>query len=137
MLASGELRLRARWGPLPVVVLDVNAEDVLELAATEDQQPVKALTADAADPALHVCARVRRPHRRLNDLDRLPCQQRVEVLGELRVSVVDEELNVPVAVIEFHQQVAGLLKHPSRVRLACAGEVVDAAAADRDEGEHV
>ena len=81
MLASGELRLRARWGPLPVVVLDVNAEDVLELAATEDQQPVKALTADAADPALHVCARVRRPHRRMNDLDLLPASSALKCWG--------------------------------------------------------
>ena len=32
--------------PLSVVVPDVDAEDVLELAATEDDQPVEALAAD-------------------------------------------------------------------------------------------
>jgi hypothetical protein len=34
--------------PLPVVVADVDAEDVLELAATEDQQPVEFHTLLAA-----------------------------------------------------------------------------------------
>jgi hypothetical protein len=35
-----------------------DAEDVLELAAADDQQPVEALAADAADPTLHVGVRV-------------------------------------------------------------------------------
>jgi hypothetical protein len=43
-----------------VVVTDVATEDVLELAAAEDQQPIEALASDAADPALHVGVRVRR-----------------------------------------------------------------------------
>ncbi len=38
--------------PLAVVVLDVRAEDVLEVAAVEDQQPVQALGADGADEPL-------------------------------------------------------------------------------------
>jgi hypothetical protein len=36
--------------PLSFVVPDVDAEDVLELAATEDDQPVEALAATAASP---------------------------------------------------------------------------------------
>ena len=56
---------------------------------------------------------------------------------ELRVSVVDQEPHLPVAVVEIHQQVARLLQHPRRVGLAGAGEVLDAAAADREEDEHV
>lgn len=42
-----------------------------------------------------------------------------------------------VVVIEFDQQVARLLQHPSGVRLARAREIFDATAADRDEDEHV
>jgi hypothetical protein len=53
---------------LSVVVRDVDLEDVGELAPAEDQQPVKAFAADAADPALHVSVRVRRAHRRVDDL---------------------------------------------------------------------
>jgi hypothetical protein len=37
-------------------------EDVLELAASEDEQPVQALAPEAADPAPEVRVRVRRPH---------------------------------------------------------------------------
>jgi hypothetical protein len=49
------------------VVTDIDAEDVLELAAADDEQPVEALAADAAHPALHVGVRVRRLHRRADD----------------------------------------------------------------------
>ena len=54
---------------LLVEVPDVDAEDVLELAATEDQQPVEALPPHAADPAFGVGVRVRRLDRRPDDLD--------------------------------------------------------------------
>jgi hypothetical protein len=98
-------------------MLDVDAEDVFELAAAEDQQPVEAFAADCADPALHVRVRIRRLHRRPGHLDLLARQERIEGARELRVSVVDHEPHPPVAVIELHQQVAGLLQHPRRVRL--------------------
>ena len=52
-----------------VVVMDVDTEDVLKLPASDDQQPVEALAAHAADPALHVRARVRRLDGRADDLD--------------------------------------------------------------------
>ena len=44
---------------LLVEVADVDAENVLELAATEDQEPVETLPAHAADPAFGVGVRVR------------------------------------------------------------------------------
>jgi putative transposase len=40
--------------PVGVVVLDVDSEDLLEVAAPEDQQPVQALGAGGADPAFGV-----------------------------------------------------------------------------------
>src|SRR5215213_8440309 len=55
-------------GSLLVVMVDVDAEDVLELAAAEDQQPVEAFAAYGADPALHVRVRVRRLDGRTDDL---------------------------------------------------------------------
>jgi hypothetical protein len=50
---------RSVW-TLLVEVADVDAKDVLELAAPEDQQTVEALPAHAADPALSVGVRIRR-----------------------------------------------------------------------------
>ena len=44
-----------------VVMPDVDVEDALQLAAVEDQDPVEALAPCAADPALDVRVRVRRP----------------------------------------------------------------------------
>jgi hypothetical protein len=41
-------------GTVGVVVLDVDSEDLLEVAAPEDQQPVQALGPHRADPALGV-----------------------------------------------------------------------------------
>jgi hypothetical protein len=41
------------------------------------------------------------------------------------------------AVVEIHQQVACLLRHPGRVGLARAGDVFDAARSDRDEQQHI
>jgi hypothetical protein len=55
--------------------VEQSAEEVAPLdlgrveAATEDQQPVKALSARAADPAFGVGVRVRRLDRRSDDLD--------------------------------------------------------------------
>jgi hypothetical protein len=73
-----EWLLIAEWRPLPerpvqamlVEMPDLCDEHVLEVAGAEDQQPVEALAANAADPALRVGSRLRRLH-----LDpRLPAQ---------------------------------------------------------------
>jgi hypothetical protein len=50
---------------------------------------------------------------------------------------VNEEAHLPIAVVEVHQQVARLLQHPGGVRLAGASQVLDAAAADREEDKDV
>jgi hypothetical protein len=137
MARLGRTQVQGPMRPLSVVVTDIDAEDVFELATAEDQQPVEALAADGADPALHVRVRIRRLHRRPDDLDLLARQERIEGERELRVAIVDQEPHLRVAVVELHQQVARLLEHPSGVRVAGAGEVLDAPAADRDQDEHI
>jgi hypothetical protein len=78
----------AVW-PLLVVVAEIDAEDVLELAAAEDEHLVEALSPCAADPALDVRVRVRRPERRPNDPHLLAVEDGVEGAAELGVAVVD------------------------------------------------
>jgi len=56
----GRLQVERAVRPPAVVVAHLDAEHVLELAAAENQEPVEALAADAADPALDVRVRVRR-----------------------------------------------------------------------------
>jgi hypothetical protein len=62
----GRLEVERAVRPPAVVVEHVDAENVLELAAAENQEPVEALAADTADPALDVRVRVRRPNRELS-----------------------------------------------------------------------
>ena len=66
--------------PLLVEVADVDAEDMLELAASEDQEPIEALQlpTHAADPAFRVCVRVRRPDRCADDRDVFALEDAVE-----------------------------------------------------------
>ena len=55
-------------GTVAVVVLDVDSKDLLEVAASDDQQPVQTLGPDRPHPALGVRVRPGRPQRRLEDL---------------------------------------------------------------------
>jgi hypothetical protein len=48
---------------MPAVMTGADAKHVLELAPVEDEQPVEALAAHAANPALGMCVRVRRLQR--------------------------------------------------------------------------
>src|SRR6266545_2604365 len=53
--------------PVLVVMRDVGREHVLKVAAAEDQEPVEALAANAADQALGMRSRLWRPYRRIYD----------------------------------------------------------------------
>jgi hypothetical protein len=46
---------------LAVVMLNEDAQDLVEVARSEDQQPVQALRAGSADEPLGVCVRLGRP----------------------------------------------------------------------------
>jgi hypothetical protein len=67
----GRLEVEGAMWPVGVVVLDVDMEDVLELPAAYDQQPVETVAADRANPALREGVRVRRLERRADDLNTL------------------------------------------------------------------
>ena len=103
--------------PVPVVVLRVDANDALEVAAADDQQPVEALPPQTADRALGLCSRLRRPHRRLDHRDALGAEDLVEVARELAVAVTDQEAGAHSFIVESQQQVTRLLAHPSTVRI--------------------
>ena len=95
-LREGWLLVERAVLPVRVVVQRVDAEDMLEMTAADDQQPVEALTAHAADPALGVCSRPRR----LDHTDAVGAEDLVEVARELAVAVcvLQAAVDLPVEV---------------------------------------
>ena len=75
-----------------VVVLDVGAQDVFEVAAADDQERVETLVADGADESLRVGVRLGCLHRRLDYCDSFAAEHLVERGGELAVAIVDQEI---------------------------------------------
>ena len=55
--------------PVAVVMIDVNAEHLLELSPADDQDPVEVVAADGADPALGERICLGRLERCADDLD--------------------------------------------------------------------
>ena len=81
---------RSVWA-LAVVVLDVLAEDVIEVAPAENEQRVQALLAQRAHEALSVRVGVRRPERGAYHPDPLGPEDLLEGRAELRIAIVDQE----------------------------------------------
>lgn len=138
-------RCRAQWWrkvqgamrPDGVVVLDVDAQDPLQVAGAGDEEPVEALGADGADPALGVRVRPRRPGRGLQDADAGVGEHGVERGGELGVSVPDQVAELVGVVAEVEQEVAGGLGRPRLGRMRSDAQDVHAAAVDLEHEEHV
>ncbi len=136
--------LRERWAlaeravrPVRVVVRRVDLDDALELAAAEDQQPVEALAAQSADPALGVRSRPRCLHRRFDDTDAFGAEDLIEVARELAVAVADQEARPHPFVVESHQQVVRLLGHPGALRVSGDARDVHATAREFNEEQDI
>ena len=97
--------------PVLVVVATVDAEHMLEMAPAENEDPVEAVGAERADPALGEGVRVWRLDRSADHLDALGAEDLVEGVAELRVAVVDEKPERSL-VAQLHDQVARLLDDP-------------------------
>src|SRR5712692_1911446 len=102
---------------MAVVVVEEDAQDVLEVASVHDQEPVEAFGAGGADEALCDRVRVRRSNGRLDDLDPFACEDGVEVAGELAVAIADQEANRPRWLLERPGELARLLGDPDAGRV--------------------
>ena len=121
-----------------VVMRHVLAQDRAEVTMAEDQQPVEAFAAGAADPTLGVRPRLRRAHRRFDHPDTFGAEDLVELAREFAVAIADEEpRSEAVSVVELHQQVARLVGHPPPVRVRGDSCQADAPGSELDEEEHV
>ena len=79
-------------GTMPVVVHQVLGQNLLEVAAAEDEKSVEALSADGPHEALGEGVRPWGLDWGLNDPDAFSAEHLVEAGGELRVSVPEQEL---------------------------------------------
>ena len=100
------------------------------MAATDDQDPVEAFRSDGADEPFRVRVRLRRSHRRVDDVDSFAAEDLVEGGGELAVAIVDQEAHPLEQAREA--EVARLLDDPGSGRVRRAAGEVDAPAADFD-----
>ena len=103
----GRAKFKCTMWPLAVVVIDVDAERVLEVASVEDQQPVQALRTDCSDEAFRDGVRLRRSHRSLHDPDAFAAEDLVEGAAVLAVAVADQEADARFG--EVKTEVACLL----------------------------
>ena len=121
--------------PLRVVVVDVDSQDVLEVTAVEDQQPVQTLGAHGSDEALRDRVRLRRPHRCLHDPDAFAAEDLVRGAAVFIVAVADQEADALVGEVE--PEVARLLGQLGARGVGGAASEPDAAARMRDEEQRV
>src|SRR6266568_1448691 len=127
---------RSVWTVL-VLVPDVDPQDLLEVTAADDQQPIKALGADGPHPSLRIGVGVGRLHRRDQHLGVFRAEHVIEPAAELRVTIADQEAHAASLVLQAQQQVACLLGDPGGVGIGGHPGQVNPASAEFDEEQDV
>ena len=105
-------------GASRVVVPDIAAQDVLEMATRDDEGEVEALLTSGPHPPLGVRVRARRADRRADDLGAFRGEDLVEATREFGVPVVDEETEATTVFVEVRDEVPGYLGHPHANRVS-------------------
>jgi hypothetical protein len=123
--------------PVTVVMVGEDVERAFEMLPVEDKEPVEAFRADGTHEALGDCVRLRRVHRRPDELDPLASEDSVEVSGELAVAIPDQEANRCRAVDQSPGELTGLLGDPAAARVRRAASEVHPSALELDEEKHV
>jgi hypothetical protein len=103
----------------------------------EDQDAVGEFGPGGEDESFGEAVRARAARRDLHVVDPCAGHDGVECGGELSGAVADEEPEGVTAVVEIHQQVAGLLGGPRAGRMAGRSEDVHVAVVDFQREEHV
>src|SRR4051794_20816677 len=122
------------WAPT-VVVGAVGGKHALQVPFAEDQDAVGELGSRGPDESFGKAVRRWTARRDRHGVDPGAGQGGVERRGELAGAVADEEPEGGGAVVEVHQEVAGLLGGPRSGRVAGRPEDVHVAAGDFRGGE--
>src|SRR5439155_919776 len=92
----GRPELESTMRSVPVVVIDVDVQDALEVPAVEDEQPVQTLGAHHPHEALRDRVRLWCSHRCLDDPNALAAEDLIERTAVLAVPVADQEAHALV-----------------------------------------
>src|SRR3977135_811653 len=117
---------RSMWPPA-VVVLAILGENGPQVSLAEDQNAVGELGSGGQDESVGESVRSRAPRGHVDRVDACAGENGVERRGELAGAVANEEPECAGAVVEVHQQVAGLLGSPRAGRMAGRAEDVQVA----------
>jgi hypothetical protein len=90
-------------------LINVDPEDVLEVASGEDEQPVQALLPDGSDPSLADGVGTRRPDGGADHPHVFGRKHLIERTAELAVAVMDKKPERPYSFIEVEAEVPRLL----------------------------
>lgn len=123
--------------PMAVVMVDEDANDLLEMLAVEDQEPIQALRANRPYEPFPDTVRLRRAKRRANDLDPIALENAVKTLDELLIPIANQEAERFLALRQRPGQLPSLLRHPRPARVGRAPREMHATSAELDEEEHV
>src|SRR5512132_3895658 len=122
---------------MTVVVVDIDPEHTLQVPSPDDQQPVKALGPDRPYPSLRQGVRVGRLYRRDQHLGAVRAEHVIEARGELRVAVAEHKAQSSPSLVEYQEQVPGLLGDPGAIRVGRHPGQVDPPGVQFDEEQHI
>ena len=87
---------------MAVVVVDEDANDLLEMLAVEDQEPIQTLRANRPHEPFRDAVGLRRAKRRANDLHPIALEDPVKTLGELLIPIANQEAERFLASANVH-----------------------------------
>ena len=122
---------------MAVVMVNKDANDLLQMLVVEDQEPIQTLRANSPHEPFRDPVGLRGPKRRANDLHSIALEDPVKTLGELLIPIANQEAERFLALRQRPRQLPGLLRHPWPARSGCAPREMHATSAELDEEEHV
>ena len=95
-------------GPMTVVVINEDAQNMVKMRLVEHQEPIETLGANRPHESLRDAVGLRRTKWRTNDLDPIASKHLVKTVGEFQVAVANQEPDAFRAPRPRSTSVAGL-----------------------------
>jgi hypothetical protein len=107
-------------GPMAVVMVDEDANDLLEMLAVEDQEPIQTLRANRPHEPFRDTVGLGCTKRRANDL--YPFALEDPSNSETLIPIANQEAERFLALRQRPRQLPGLLRHPRPARVGAPAQ---------------